>query len=153
MLDPTLFEEKPPPSWGSPEWKWGSEDGVAQEVASKIRLQFKKLHRRTSFQAWANSGTVDMSDLTMALALTCERARNLGYDAPDGRWGALMDMIVDAEFDDGGLINQPKLAAAVNERLAVPLGFDEANCALDEYPAAVCGRALKELDFVANGLE
>ena len=27
-----LFNDKPPPSWGSPEWRWGYADGAAHEV-------------------------------------------------------------------------------------------------------------------------
>ena len=145
-----LEEQDPPPSWGSPEWKWGSADGLAHEAAAALRAHFAKRHRRTSFLAWAKAGTVDMSDLVLALALKCQRARNLGYDAPDGRWEALMDGIANAEYSDGPLIDQPKLAAAVNARLPEPVPFD--GYELGQYPAGVCGHALAHLGFVEKGL-
>ena len=145
-----LEEEEPPKSWGDPEWKWGSADGLAHEAAAALRAHFAKRHRRTSFLAWAKAGTVDMSDLVLALALKCQRARNEGYDAPDGRWEALMDGIANAEYSDGPLIDQPKLAAAVNARLPAPVPFD--GYELGQYPAGVCGHALAHLGFVEKGL-
>ena len=130
-------EEEPPPSWNSPEWKWGSADGAAHEAAAKMRAQFAKRHRRTSFLAWAKAGTVDFGDLTLALALKCQQARNEGFDA--------------ADFNtDGPIIDQPKLAAEVNKRLPEPIEFE--GYSLDQYPAAVCGHALEHLDFVEKGL-
>ena len=145
-----LEEEEPPKSWGHPEWKWGSADGLAHEAAAALRAHFAKRHRRTSFLAWAKAGTVDMADLVLALALKCQRARNEGYDAPDGRWEALMDGIANAEYSDGPLIDQPKLAAAVNARLPAPVPFD--GYELGQYPAGVCGHALAHLGFVEKGL-
>mmetsp|Transcript_28771 Transcript_28771/g.86176 ORF Transcript_28771/g.86176 Transcript_28771/m.86176 type:complete len:216 (-) Transcript_28771:15-662(-) len=158
-LDPALFDEKPPPSWGSPEWHWGSAEGAAHEKAALVRRQFEKRHRRTSFMAWAKCGTVDAGDLKMALALSCQRAKNLGYDAPDGRWAALEREMAAASFMDAPreFIDQPKLAAAVNERLETPFTFGdfmaaESEGTLEEYPGAVIARALEELAFVENGL-
>ena len=144
-------EEEPPPSWNSPEWKWGSADGAAHEAAAKMRAQFAKRHRRTSFLAWAKAGTVDFGDLTLALALKCQQARNEGFDASDGRWESLMDDIAAADFNtDGPIIDQPKLAAEVNKRLPEPIEFE--GYSRDQYPAAVCGHALEHLDFVEKGL-
>ena len=58
-----------------------------------------------------------MVDLKMTVALACQQAKNLGCDAPDKRWERLMDAMAAAEFEDGGMIDSLKLAAAVNERL------------------------------------
>eukprot|EP00629_Pelagomonadales_sp_RCC1024_P013112 CAMPEP_0119265294 /NCGR_PEP_ID=MMETSP1329-20130426/4142_1 /TAXON_ID=114041 /ORGANISM="Genus nov. species nov., Strain RCC1024" /LENGTH=193 /DNA_ID=CAMNT_0007265111 /DNA_START=113 /DNA_END=691 /DNA_ORIENTATION=- len=160
-LDPSLFEEKAPPSWASPEWQWGSASGAAHEVAARVRKQFTKRHRRTSFLAWAKCGTVDMVDLKMTVALMCQKAVNAGADAPDGRWGSLVDAMARAEFmkeDDDAFIDGLKLAMAVNERLPEPFTYDQFMEAtalegeLEEYPAAVVARALEqpELDFVAG---
>ena len=44
----SFFEDKPPPSWSSPEWKWGSADGVAHTEAEKARTEFGKQFRRSS---------------------------------------------------------------------------------------------------------
>ena len=43
----SFFEDKPPPSWSSPEWKWGSADGVAHTEAEKARTEFGKQFRRS----------------------------------------------------------------------------------------------------------
>ena len=108
--------------------------------------------------AWAKCGTVDDGDLKMALALSCQRARNLGYDE-NGKWESLMDEMAAAQYMDAKLefIDYPKLAGAVNERLPTPFTFDEFLAAesegtLEEYPVAVVARALDHLDFVNNGL-
>ena len=157
-IDTSFLEEKPPPSWGSEGWNWGSANGAAHDKAAIVRAQFAKRHRRTSFMAWAKCGTVDAGDLKMALALSCQRARNLGYDE-NGKWESLMDEMADAQYMDAKLefIDYPKLAGAVNERLPAPFTFDEFLAAesegtLEEYPVAVVARALDHLDFVNNGL-
>ena len=46
------LEIAPPPSWGSPAWKWGRGDGAAHEVAKRVRADFAKRHRRSSFLFW-----------------------------------------------------------------------------------------------------
>ena len=157
-IDTSFLEEKPPPSWGSEGWNWGSANGAAHDKAAIVRAQFAKRHRRTSFMAWAKCGTVDAGDLKMALALSCQRARNLGYDE-NGKWESLMDEMAAAQYMDSKLefIDYPKLAGAVNERLPTPFTFDEflaseSEGTLEEYPVAVVARALEELDFVNNGL-
>ena len=110
-IDTSFLEEKPPPSWGSEGWNWGSANGAAHDKAAIVRAQFAKRHRRTSFMAWAKCGTVDAGDLKMALALSCQRARNLGYDE-DGKWESLMDEMAAAQYMDAKLefIDYPKLA-------------------------------------------
>ena len=157
-IDTSFLEEKPPPSWGSDGWNWGSANGAAHDKAAIVRAQFAKRHRRTSFMAWAKCGTVDAGDLKMALALSCQRARNMGYDE-GGKWESLMDEMAAAQYMDSKLefIDYPKLAGAVNERLPTPFTFDEflaseSEGTLEEYPVAVVARALEELDFVNNGL-
>ena len=157
-IDTSFLEEKPPPSWGSEGWNWGSANGAAHDKAAIVRAQFAKRHRRTSFMAWAKCGTVDAGDLKMALALSCQRARNLGYDE-NGKWESLMEEMASAKYMDAKLefIDYPKLAGAVNERLPTPFTFDEflaseSEGTLEEYPVAVVARALEELDFVNNGL-
>ena len=157
-IDTSFLEEKPPPSWGSEGWNWGSAKGAAHDKAAIVRAQFAKRHRRTSFMAWAKCGTVDAGDLKMALALSCQRARNLGYDE-GGKWESLMDEMAAAQYMDSKLefIDYPKLAGAVNERLPTPFTFDEflaseSEGTLEEYPVAVVARALEELGFVNNGL-
>ena len=85
-FDPSsFFQDTPPPSWSSPEWKWGSEDGVAHTEAEKARAEFAKQFRRSSLLSWAKLGSADYVELKMVLALKCQHARLGGYDAPDGR--------------------------------------------------------------------
>ena len=166
-------EDEAPPSWSSPGWNWGSTDGFANEEVMRIKEKFEKPHRRQSFQYWAKAGTVDVVDLKMALALSCEQARDQGYDAPDGRWGALVDAMAAAEFmkeEDSDYIDQPKLAATVNEKLKTPYLIDdfidsrgagdalpfamttEGTGAFEEYAVAVIARALEELEFAQKGV-
>jgi hypothetical protein len=76
----SLFEDKPPPSWGSPEWQWGSADGAAHEVAARVRAEFEKPHRRSAFLTYARCGSADLVDLKMALALKCQRAKSAWLD-------------------------------------------------------------------------
>ena len=83
-----------------------------------------------------------------AVALSCQRARNLGYDEADGRWEALMEEMAACEYESEGMIDQRKLAAAVSQRLPTPV--DDA--ALVESPAGVIAQGLEHLGFVEKGL-
>ena len=144
----SLFEDKPPPSWGSEDWRWGYADGEAHTVAVRVREELDRPHRRATMLSYARMGAVDFFDLKMALALKCQRARNLGYDAPDGRWEALMEEMAAAKFETDGMIDQHKLAAACNERL--PKAVDAATT--EENPATAVAEALDHLSFVEKGL-
>lgn len=157
-INTDFLEEEAPISWGAEGWNWGSATGAAHDKAALVRSSFQKRHRRSSFMSWAKCGTVDASDLKMALALSCQKARNEGYDK-DGKWESLMDAMANAEFMDAKceLIDYLKLAMAVNERLPASFTYDEfleleSEGLLEEYPVAVCARALEHLDFVENGL-
>jgi len=149
MYDPAaFFEEEPPKTWASPEWRWGSADGEAHNVAMRLREEFGKPHRRSAMVTYAKMGAVDFFDLKMALALSCQRARDFGYDESDGRWEALMEEMAACEFESEGMIDQPKLAAAVNKRIPSPI--DDA--ILKENPAGVIAEGLVHLGFVEKGL-
>lgn len=148
---PNFFEEEPPPSWGSADWRWGYADGEAHKVAARVREELSKPHRRTALLSYARMGAVDFFDLKMALALKCQRARNLGYDAPDGRWEALMEEMAACAFEADNMIDQKKLAEAVNLRLEQPID-DPVDIDGNYNPAAVVAAALDELGFVQKGL-
>jgi len=148
---PNPFAEEPPPSWGSPEWSWGSADGEAHTVAARVRDELGKRHRRTALLSYAKMGAVDFFDLKMALALKCQKARNEGYDAPDGRWEQLMDAMAACEFEEDNLIDQQKLADAVNTRLASG-PIEAIDIDGSPNPAGIIAAALEELDFVEKGL-
>ena len=105
-------------------------------------------HRRSVLITYARSNAVDFFDLKMALALKCQRAGNLGYDEPDGRWTSLMNEMAACEFEEDNFILQEKLAAAVNKRLQAPL---DAKMEAEE-PAAVVAEGLVALDFVKKGI-
>ena len=59
-----------------------------------------------------------------------------------------MERMANVEFESRGMIDPPKLAAAVNQLLATPLMPDDFAGEEYEYPAAVMGYALEELDFL-----
>lgn len=161
--DPSaFFVEEVPPSWGSAEWKWGSADGAAHTVAERVREELSMQHRRTALLSYARMGNCDFFDLKMALALKCQRARNNGYDDPDGRWEALMEDIAACKFEDPeGTVEttidesvlkpgDAKLAKAVNQLLPVPV--DEAALSGEGGPSIALAAALEHLGFVEKGL-
>ncbi|KAL3892972.1 MAG: hypothetical protein SGPRY_014601, partial [Prymnesium sp.] len=116
--------------------------------ARAVREELSKPQRRSAFLSYAKMAAVDLVDLKMALGLKCQRARNLGYDAPDGRWEELMEEMAAGEFEHEGLIDVTKLAAAVNKRLATPLDDSE----ISDNPTGVIASALVELQFFEKGL-
>lgn len=146
---PGIFtDEPPPPSWGSPEWKWGSADGAAHDEAMRVREEFSKPHRRSILLTYSESGSADLVDLKMALALACQNARNGGYDEADGRWEALMEEMAAAKYEEEHMIKLPELAEACNSRLTEPLDGER----VKETPTAAIAAALRQLDFVKKGL-
>jgi hypothetical protein len=144
----SIFEEKPPPSWGSPEWKWGYADGAAHEVAARVRRELDKPHRRSAFVTYAKCGTADLVDLKMVLALSCQRVDNTGSDEADGRWKTLMDEMAAVNFEHEGLIDIHHLAEAANKRLAAPMSADE----VKENPTGAIAAALEQLEFTQKGM-
>ena len=98
-----------------------------------------------------------MFDVKMVLALSCQRARNLGYDEPDGRWESLMDEMAAGIFEDDHMIDREKLANAVNKRLASPVEWKQVHeydgaKELVDIPTRPIAAALEQLEFVKNGL-
>ena len=146
-----LVEDKPVPTWNSPGWNWGSANGIAHDVAMRIRNEFSQPHQRIAFLGDSKAGNVDVFDLKMALALKCQRARNLGYDRPDRRWEMLMEEMAACAFEADNTIDQKKLAEAVNLRLEQPID-DPVDIDGNYNPAAVVAAALDELGFVQKGL-
>jgi len=136
-----LFTDEPPPSWASPEWKWGYADGEAHNVAMRVRGEYSKPHRRSALLSYARLGSVDFLDLKMALALKCQRARNLGYDEADRRWESLMEELAACEFESGD--GDAKLKDAINKRLPTPV---------DTHCAGTIAEALDHLGFFEKGL-
>ena len=138
------FEEEPPPSWGSPEWQWGSASGAAHDAALKLRDELGKPHRRSAFVTYAKNGSADVVDLKLALALTCQSARNGGYDAPDGRWEALMEEMAAVKYESDNVIDLAGLATACNERLAAPLDAEVVQKTMRPVAAALVGEFVKK---------
>ena len=153
----SLFEEPPPITWASEGWNWGSADGEAHNVAARVREDFAKPHRRSALISYCKTGSVDMFDVKMVLALSCQRARNLGYDEPDGRWESLMDEMAAGIFEDDHMIDREKLADAVNKRLPSPVEWKQVHeydgaKELVDIPTRPIAAALEQLEFVKNGL-
>ena len=93
----------------------------------------------------------------MVLALSCQRARNLGYDEADGRWESLMNEMAAGSFEEDNMIIRDKLADAVNKRLDEPVDWknppgSESWEEKIEVPSLPIALALEKLEFVKNGL-
>lgn len=107
-------------------------------------------HRRQALVSYAKSGNVDMFDLKIALALSCQRARNMGYDAEDSRWESLMEQMAACDFEDEETGNE-KLAVAINERLPNPVPMEMPEYG-ETYVGAVVAEALDHLGFIEKGM-
>ena len=69
--------------WDDPNWNWGSAIGTAHDEAMKVRAALSTPEARKDFLFTVFAGQADPEEAKMALALKCQRARNLGYDAND----------------------------------------------------------------------
>lgn len=101
---------------------------------------------RNSFLFSVFAGVAELDDIKMALALKCQRARNLGYDANDGRWEALMEEMAACKFE--GADGDEAFAAAIRERLDEKPNEPKGINALNILAAS----AFNSLDFVEKGL-
>ena len=91
------------------------------------------------------AGTTDWEDVKMALALKCQRARNVGYDLPDGGWEVLMEEIADCKYEgDGG---EKKLEEAIRQRLR-----NQSILYPDASSREMIAVALNSMGFVERGL-
>mmetsp|Transcript_101687 Transcript_101687/g.195167 ORF Transcript_101687/g.195167 Transcript_101687/m.195167 type:complete len:211 (+) Transcript_101687:97-729(+) len=132
--------------WASPTWNWGSAIGDAHNEAMRVRSALGDAKSRTAFIEALNSGTADMFDAKLALALKCQRARNFGYDDAGRIWEDLMEAMAKCDFEapaDG----DDKLAEAINVRLENVGGSGK-----HSSPQSAVAAALAHLGFVDRGL-
>lgn len=110
--------------WSDPSWKWGSAGGEAHNEAAKVRSALATREARAKFIQATSKGACSLDDAKMALALSCQRARNFGYDtdaglrnrwAFGGMWESLMEEMAACKFEGGR--GEEALAEAIWERL------------------------------------
>ena len=141
--------------WSDPTWNWGSANGAAHDEAMKVRQALATPEARVKFLQDTASGVESLEEGKMALALSCQRARNFGYDTDagirdggrwpgGGKWEALMEEMAACAFEgDGG---DEALAEAIRRRLKASAQFP------GEPPCVMISVALQQLDFVPRGL-
>jgi len=129
-------------SWSSPNWRWGYANGAAHDEAMRVRDALATPARRAEFLAALEADSADFEDAKMALALKCQRSRNLRYDEPGHPWEGLMEEMAACKFEgDGGDV---QLAVAIANRLNVQMSSSS--------PQAMVAKALMHLGFVDRGL-
>ena len=141
--------------WSDPNWNWGSAIGDAHDEAMKVRKALSTPEARVKFLQDTSSGAAGLDEAKMALALSCQRARNLGYDTDagirdggrwptGGKWEALMNEMAECAFEgDGG---DEALSEAIRMRLKASAQYP------GEPPSVMICVALQQLDFVPRGL-
>ena len=129
--------------WSSPNWNWGSAVGDAHDQAMKVRSSLSTPEVRIQFLQDNAAGDVDMEDAKMALALKCQRARNVGYD-DRGKWELLMEEMAACKFE--GEDGEKLLADGIRERLPSAIQYPDA------APCEMVSVALNRLGFVERGL-
>ena len=133
--------------WSQPDtWRWGSPIGEAHDQALALRNKLNDQDQRSDFLFKVFAGAAELEQVKLALALKCQRARNMNYDT-ERKWEALMDDMALAKFE--GPEGKEKLCDAIRERLgndapAEPAGIDAFNI--------LAATALKTLHFVERGL-
>ena len=131
--------------WDSANWNWGSAVGEAHDEAQRIRSSLASPEDRRKFLQTTAVGETPLEDVKMALALKCQRARNVGYDLPDGGWERLMEAMAECEFE--GEDGERKLEAVIRERLK-----NQSALYPDATPREMMAVALNNLGFVERGL-
>ena len=129
--------------WKDPNWNWGSAVGTAHDAAMKIRSDLSTAEARKNFLFTVFAGTADPEDAKLALALKCQRARNLRYDDKD--WEGLMEDMAACKFE--GETGPKVLCDAIRKRLtsppAEPPGIEPFN--------VLVAAAFTQLEFVEKG--
>lgn len=114
--------------WSDVGWNWGSANGDAHDVAMRVRSDLATPEARVKFLQDTSAGASSFDDAKMALALGCQRARNLGYDTADGvrdggkwptggKWESLMEEMAACNFEGEGNSGNETLAEAIRKRL------------------------------------
>ena len=130
--------------WTSPNWNWGSAIGDAHDEAMRVRAALSTPEARRDFLQATASEDGDIEAAKMALALSCQRARNLGYDLQGRPWENLMESMAACEYEgEDGL---DKLAAAIRDILPPMSQYP------GQPPRVMISVALQALDFVPRGL-
>ena len=110
----------------------------------RIRAELDSPEARRCFLQATAAGETEMEDAKLALALKCQRARNVGYDV-DRRWEMLMESMAACEFE--GEDGVEALATAIRQRLR-----NEAVMYSEDSAAEWIAIALNKLGFVERGL-
>ena len=92
------------------------------------------------------AGVAELDDIKMALALKCQRARNLGYDADDRRWEGLMEEMASCNFEgeSGNALLASAIRGRLDEKPNEPKGIEPLNI--------LAASAFNTLEFVQKGL-
>ena len=137
--------------WDEPDWNWGYANGKAHDEAMKVREALHSPESRKSFLFMVFSGMAPLETVKMALALKCQRARNLGYDS-NGSWEGLMEQMAACEFEGEG--GEAALCAAIRARLANPPSAPVEGTAASGVSqiSVLAAAALTELKFEERGL-
>ena len=130
--------------WSSPSWNWGSAVGDAHNEAMRVRDSLSTPEKRTQFLQDNAANSADLEDAKMALALSCQRARNIGYDLPGRPWEGLMEDMAACKFE--GEDGPEKLATAIRAILPPSAQYP------DQPPSVMISVALQAMDFVPRGL-
>ena len=118
--------------------------GTAHDEAMQIRGRLSTEEARSSFLFAVFAGQADVEEMKLALALKCQRARNLGYD--DQNWEQLMDEMAACRFE--GAEGQVLMCEAIRTRLSDPPNEPRG---LDPLSILVAS-AFQSLGFVERGI-
>ena len=138
--------------WADPSWNWGSANGAAHDEAMKVRGALATPEARKSFLFLVFAGQAPIETVKMALALKCQRARNMGYDSPQRGWEELMEEMAACRFE--GSDGEELLCQAIRSRLATPPPEPLAGTAgagINQFNV-LASAAFAELGFEERGL-
>ena len=110
----------------------------------RVRDSLSTPEKRTQFLQDNAANSADLEDAKMALALSCQRARNIGYDLPGRPWEGLMEDMAACKFE--GEDGPEKLATAIRAILPPSAQYP------DQPPSVMISVALQAMDFVPRGL-
>ena len=139
-------------SWNDPDWNWGYADGLAHDVAMKVRKNLRSEGQRESYIQELRRGDVDIESFKISFALRCQCAFREGCDG-DGFGFFLMNKMAGCNYEqaNGRLLLQRDLAELIISKFKMELAGD-IELDTQENFNSIAAQTLLLMKFIENGL-
>eukprot|EP00536_Pseudo-nitzschia_multiseries_P016072 jgi/Psemu1/220090/e_gw1.1015.12.1 len=152
----------PNSGWTSPQWNWGYASGTGHDCAAICRRKYSTRKERSALvdELVSASGTTDMEEVKLVMALAWQNGRWDGSDGGPGGYGDVLAAMADARRYEDSSTGSLFLFRDMKERFGLLNPTDEDRTAMEQLSddgdvdaslRSCSGLVLKAMGFITNG--